>query len=368
MAFTGDMWMGLLLGGRRGAYQEWMNQRATQEQAAQASQIQGLLGAPGVSDPRLEAGPPDPSQQGIMQYARGSGFLGNPSDPMERLKLAAGIMSMPNLAPLGNQMLQAELQRQQGGEQFQQEQGRIREQFGVSSADQSSARTQAQANWMAEQARMAESQAWQQRQGEARLGLERARFGMAQQEQQQQAAERAAAAGAPPKPPAGYMWAQSAAGNVLAPMPGTPDYVKAVEGLQPISEGVKAVDTLLTTAYGPVQTEGPLKGQRYGGGGYTSFGARAGQQAAAYQALRGAVLRASGEGKNLSDAEQQAFETSLANPSKFTSLETKRQRAALEYWDGFLRRKQQNYYEANPWMIPPVPGGQGGGLGSGLLQ
>jgi hypothetical protein len=361
-----DLFTGLLLGGRRGAYDQWQQAKAAEEARARAAQIRGLLGAPTQYDAVLNAGPPEPSQA-VAPTVPGSGLLGAPNDPMERLKLAAGIMSMPGGQELGAQMLQGFYQQRQQGEQYQQTEGRMGSQFNQQLEQQAAGQTQQQQNWLAtfdaQQAAAAQAAA----NDAARLRLAQGQYSL--EERRTAATEAAAALKQSPlqilearlgKAMSGYSWIAGPSGQpIQAPDVGTPDYQKAIQSRDSIAEGLRSVDYMLDTAWGkPRQVRTPRGGVdevRAGGKGFEALGGESAPMAAAYASLRSAILKAEGAGV-LDAGEREDFEKRIANPSNWSSFATDTQRKALEQYKAKLQRATRSYYEQNPWMIPPPPG------------
>jgi hypothetical protein len=271
-------------------------------------------------------------------------------------------MGLPGMQSAGASMLANLWSAAQQQQQFEQSQGQQAAQF---NDRQNLALEEANARrWEGvenRQARAAEFAANQDYRGQS-LAIERGRLGLAALAQRDANADRDAARAADIakaqqiKPKDGYQWYVDAEGQpAQAPIRGTPDYVSGSLTAEQLGAGTKAASDILSIGWGPMRTEGPLAGKRdpSKAQGYSSFGAEAGKLGASYQALRTAVLTASGGSKNMSDEEQRQFESSLANPSNFSSLATDRQRAAVEYWQTYLASKQKAHLRANQWLLPP---------------
>lgn len=335
-----ELLMGLLLGGFRGGYQVWQQQKAREELAQAAAGLTGLMGTRGG----MEMGPPEPGT-GAMGYASPSGYLGSQQGPQDRLRLAAGIMGLPGMGQQGMSLLQNEFARQQAQQQFEASEGRMGQQYAQTREDQLAAQALAQSNFERQFQRAGQQYAEGRGIDLARLGMEGQRLAMAQQQAQ-------ADASALPKPPSGYAWTRDATGApIVAPLPGTTDYAKGVEGRASIMEGLQSVDTILDTVWGKPQKVG---GQtvRVGGKGFESIGENSGVLSQAYGALRTAILKAEAAGV-IDKGEREAFEERLADPTAWTSAATKGKRNAYEYVRGRLEQKMATHSQANPWLPPP---------------
>jgi hypothetical protein len=355
----GNLAIGLLFGGGRGAFAEFQRQQQMAQQAAQAAQVRGLLGAPAQYDPGLNAGPPPPDQA-VAQAVPGSGLLGNPNDPANRMQFAAGIMGIPGLEGLGANVLQSIYAQQQQERQFQQGEGRAASQFETMRQDRAAEGTQAQTNWQAQFDAQRAAEAERLRIAQAQLGMEQGRYRMA--------VDAATAARTPqpaelPKPIAGYGWTVNNGRPVMAPLPGSPDYAKAVGGLESLNEGLRQVDTILNTVWGQPRQVGGRQ-VRVGGTGFEAFGSQADTLALAYGNLRSAILRAQESGV-IDKGEREAFSEMLANPKSWTGIATEGSKNAYESVKGQLQRKLDAYYQANPWLIPEAPIAQPGGPARG---
>jgi hypothetical protein len=315
-------------------------------EAPYRQQLNQLIG----QAPTMDMGPPDP--QGGFGAAGGTGLLANPQSPTNQLNFATGIMGLPGLTNLGAQFLQSGFQRAQQGQQFGQEQERLANQFNLTRTDTAAQHAQAQENFNRQFERAGSQFDITNANEVARLGMERQRLALAQSADARAAAAAAAPGANLPALPQGWGYQQRNGEIVAAPAKNTPDYQKAIEARDSLTEGIKNADFILNTAWGaPRQVNGETV--RAGGVGFEAFGENSAPMALAYGQLRSALLKAQASGV-IDKGEREAFEQQLGDPSTWTGVATKGQRKAYEAARQTLLNKQKTHMESNSWLIPEL--------------
>jgi hypothetical protein len=312
-----------------------------------------------------EMGPPD--QQGVMGSTSGRGLLADPSNPQKQAEFATGIMGLRalGLEGVGGQLLSQGQQRYQQGQQFDQSQrqqgdqydrteNRLINQFGLQfGAGREDAANQVK-QWAAQfAANRAEAN--------ARIGLagraqanDDTRLGMAQAE-----AQAAAQAGpALPKLSPGWMYTDSAAGTVAAPIPGTADYAKVVDTDNTLQTAQRRVATMVDMMLGKEQTTPQGNKVRYGGAGTELWG----DQQAVYSSLRGAIIADLGKAREQGVIDQKEYDRlaeQLADPTTIGSGFRRNKSMAKGYEEigNQIKQKLDSHRQANPWLMPKLPPG-----------
>lgn len=328
-----------------------------------ATQYRGLLGQAGTDT----MGPP--TETGAMGHVPGTGLLADASNPMNQLKFAAGVAGLPGQQAQGLQLLNAAMQRAQQQQQFEVGSGQWERGFNRQVGQD----VQAQSNWnqsfglqQSEAQRAADQfrQTFGLQQTEAQRGADqwKADYGLRlRADQRAQAAANADAQGGPalPKLSAGYMWRPDGQGGAIAaPVPGTPDYAKGVQGLETLQAADERIGTMLDMIEGKETTLRSGKRVRMGGVGSEMWG----ENAARYSTLRGQVISDVAALRNmgvLQAGELERIEEALPDPTAWGSaLRSNKSmgRGYQELRDQF-RRKRGEHLNANPWLVPPMPPG-----------
>jgi hypothetical protein len=327
--------------------------KAAAMDAPYQQRLQGLLGAPADN----------PEAAGLQGPAfGGSGLLASPNDPRAQQTFAAGLMGLGGrYADTGANMLNQAFTRAQQGDQYQQSAATQAQQWGAGhqlqlaqAQELSQYRQQQQGNWV----QQFEAQQAAER---ARLGIDARRLQLAEGADARAAAA-AAAPSAPelPKLPVGYTYLQSPAGMVSAPIPGTKDYATAVDTDKTLMQARKEI-TQLTDIMEGVKRD-PQTGAVVGRG--SALGSELwGQDAAKMSGLRASIISRVAKLRDmgvLQAGELERLEESLPDPTSIGAKFRRNKSITTSYrtLDEQFKSRIGAHREANPWLLPPVPGGQ----------
>ena len=330
-------------------------------EAPYRQQLAGLLG----SQPVADMGPPDAS--GGMGMSGGTGLLANPNDPNKQLAFAAGVMGLPGQQQLGASLLSGAFQRAQQGQQFEQAQAQQGAQFSqgfdqrerqflqthdlarAQFTEQQAYRDLQQQNWERQFTAARQAEAFNQGIAGATLDLNRGRFALEQQTKGDDAL---------PKLSPGYMYVQSAAGKVAAPIPGTKPYADAVDADGSLEAAQRRITQIVDIMQGAERTVGGRKVRAGGTGGTELYGTKA----ATLGQLRAQVIADLGVLQNtgvLQKSDLERYDELLADPTAVSSLGRKTSSMVAGYTtlrDEF-KDKQRRHRVSNPWLLPPPPRG-----------
>jgi hypothetical protein len=349
--------LGMLAGGSSGL--QFLKDRRASDLA---DQYRGLLGsAPGPM------GPPDESGQ--MGYTQGKGLLADPKDIGRQLEFASGVAGLRGQQGVGLQLLNAAMQRAQQeaeraqqGQQYDQSAQRQQQQFDLTFGAGRADAAAAQGRWDQEFGLRKNEIADQRIRWGKEFGLHenadrRAEtlLGM----QQQEAVDKQHAGPELARLPAGWQYVPGAAGQaVAAPVPGTTDWSKGVEGAQRLQGVDDRIGQMLDMLEGKERTtKGGVK-VRQGGTGSEMFG----QRAAQYSVLRGQLISDLGKLREQGVLDQKEYDRlsdQVGDPTTLGSYFTRNSTmgAGYEEMRKLFRGKLQDHIAANPWLIPSVPAG-----------
>jgi hypothetical protein len=355
------MGLGLLAGG------DWYAQKRRDERdASMTDRYLGLLGA----KPGATMGPPEESGQ--LGYSGGRGLLANPNDFENQMQFAAGVAGMPRKQrEMGLAMLQATMQHDQAvrqDRQWGQEFGLRQDQFRQGQANYEQTFQAGRDDAAATGGRWALGHNFQVGEAARQAAQWAADHQLRANADSRAAAEAAAANQAGqagiagmigiPKLAAGYGWQQGPNGSVIAaPVPGTPDHSKGVEGLGALQGADALIGELLDTMQGKEVTRNGVK-IRTGGVGTEAYG----ENAARMSMKRGQIISAVAKLRDmgvLQQGEMENLEEQLPSPAGWGS-KLKKNSSIVASYDELrkqFRAKAARHIEANPWLVPALPPG-----------
>lgn len=361
----------LLLGlGLLAGNQMVLQRRRDAREADINERYRGLLGvAPGAMGPETAGGE-------MGGPTGGTGLLADPNNVQRQMQYAAGVIGIPRQREQGLAMLNAAMVRAQQQEEAKRQASQWAQQFGLQQQQFQQGQANYEQTFRAGREDAAESGRRWNLGRDFQLGQDARQASQWTAEhalrvnadaRAAEAARIATAAGdagvegmvGAPKLPAGYGWMPGAGGKLIAaPVPGTPDHVKGVQGLSSLRDTDELIGNMLDTMQGKETLTRNGRKVRIGGTGTETHG----DQAARLSQMRGAIISGIAKLRDmgvLQAGEMERIEDELPDPTGWGSVlkRNKTIEAAYDELRKQFRSKQRGHLEAHPWLVPPLPPG-----------